>query len=283
MQMRKTGLYRWMFAGVAALFCGLGTAWAEDSQLDVVLKRGKIVVGTYSNSPPMAYTDEGGNLVGFEIDMAHSIAKALFGDESKVEFVVLQSAGRFPAVLSGKIDFGLCTTTITPDRAARISFTYPYIDAGNTLLARKDAGVTKIQDFNDSKYTYAVLNVPPDIAHAKEILPKANLLTLESPSDLFLAVKTGRATMFDIDKPIADHYAAENPDLVRVDTTGTPLSFVSQDAIFLKPGDFKWWNFLDTYVRELRFGTGYSDYGAWYRKWLKREPPPQRPWDPQKY
>ena len=34
--------------------------------------------------------------------------------------------GGFPAALSGKIDFGLCSTTITPDRAIRIAFTYPY-------------------------------------------------------------------------------------------------------------------------------------------------------------
>ena len=53
---------------------------------------------------------------------------------------------------------------------------------------------------------------------------QAKLLLLDSPSALFLAVKTGRAQAFAIDKPIADFYEAENQDLVRLDTSGTPAT-----------------------------------------------------------
>jgi polar amino acid transport system substrate-binding protein len=248
-----------------------------------VLKRDKLIVGTYSTSPPLAYVDDSGNLVGLEIDMAHAIAKDLLGDPNKVEFVVLQSDGRFPAALSGKIDFGLCSTTITGDRAVRIAFTRPYLDTGGSIIARRDAGIKTVQELNNSKFTYAILNVPPAIARAKQVLPNVTQLLLDSPSALFLAVKTGRATAFAIDKPIADYYEAENQDLVRLDTTGTPFAYVSQDAIFLKPGDFKWWLFLDTWVGELRGGSRYDQYVEWYRKWLKKDPPPQRFYDYNKY
>jgi polar amino acid transport system substrate-binding protein len=259
------------------------TASAQESQLDVVLKRDKLIVGTYSTSPPLAYVDDSGNLVGFEIDMAHQIAKDLLGDPNKVEFVVLQSDGRFPAALSGKIDFGLCSTTITGDRAVRIAFTRPYLDTGGSVIARRDAGIKTIQELNNTKYTYAILNVPPAIARAKQVMPNVQQLLLDSPSALFLAVKTGRATAFAIDKPIADYYEAENKDFVRLDTTGTPFAYVSQDAIFMKPGDFKWWLFLDTWVGELRYGSRYEFYVAWYQKWMKKDAPPQRAYDFNKY
>lgn len=258
-------------------------AWAQESQLDVVLKRDKLIVGTYSTSPPLAYVDDDGKLVGFEIDMAHAIAKDLLGDPNKVEFVVVQSDGRFPAALSGKIDFGMCSTTITGDRAVRIAFTRPYIDTGGSIIARKDAGIKSIQELNDPKFTYAILNVPPAIARAKEVLPNVKQLLLDSPSALFLAVKTGRATAFAIDKPIADYYEFENKDLMRLDTAGTPFAYVSNDSIFMKPGDFKWWLFLDTWVGELRSGSRYDQYVAMYRKWLKKDPPPQRFYDYNKY
>jgi polar amino acid transport system substrate-binding protein len=258
-------------------------ALADDSQLDVVLKRDKLIVGTYSTSPPLAFVDDDGKLVGLEIDMAHAIAKDLLGDPNKVEFVVLQSDGRFPAALSGKIDFGLCSTTITGDRAVRIAFTRPYLDTGGSIIARKDAGIKTVQELNNSKFTYAILNVPPAIARAKQVLPNVSQLLLDSPSALFLAVKTGRATAFAIDKPIADYYEAENNDLMRLDTTGTPFAYVSQDAIFMKPGDFKWWLFLDTWVGELRGGSRYDQYVEWYRKWMKKDPPPQRFYDYNKY
>jgi polar amino acid transport system substrate-binding protein len=266
-----------------AALTAAGQVKAQESQLDVVLKRDKLIVGTYSTSPPLAYVDDDGKLVGLEIDMAHAIAKDLLGDPNKVEFVVLQSDGRFPAALSGKIDFGLCSTTITGDRAVRIAFTRPYLDTGGSVIARKDAGIKTLKDLNDPKFTYAILNVPPAIARAKEVLPNVKQLLLDSPSALFLAVKTGRATAFSIDKPIADYYEYENKDLMRLDTTGTPFAYVQQDAIFMKPGDFKWWLFLDTWVGELRYGSRYSQYVEWYQKWMKKDPPPQRFYDYNKY
>ena len=266
-----------------ALVLATVPASAQESLLDVVLKRDKLIVATYSTSPPLAFVDDAGTLVGFEIDMAREIAKDLLGDPSKVEFVVVQSDGRFPAALSGKIDFGLCSTTITPDRAVRIAFTRPYLDTGGSVIARKDAGIKTVQELNDPKYTYAILNVPPAIARAKQVMPEAKLLLLDSPSALFLAVKTGRAQAFAIDKPIADYYEAENQDLVRLDTRGTPFAYVSQDSIFMKPGDFKWWLFLDTWVGELRSGIRYEKYVEWYRKWLKKDPPPQRFYDYNRY
>ena len=268
--------------GLALVFLAV-PASAEESLLDVVLKRDKLIVATYSTSPPLAYVDDDGKLVGFEIDMAHEIAKDLLGDPNKVEFVVLQSDGRFPAALSGKIDFGLCSTTITGDRAVRIAFTRPYLDTGGSVIARKDAGIKTVKELNDPKFTYAILNVPPAIERAKQVLPNVKQLLLDSPSALFLAVKTGRASAFAIDKPIADFYEAENQDLVRLDTAGTPFAYVQQDSIFLKPGDFKWWLFLDTWVGELRSGSRYSQYVAWYQKWLHKDPPPQRFYDFNKY
>src|ERR1700720_3123795 len=181
-----------LLLGFALIFLAT-PASAQESLLDVVLKRDKLIFATYSTSPPLPSVDDNGKLVGFAIDMAHEIAKDLLGDPEKVEFVVVQSDGRFPAALSGKVDFGLCSTTIYPDRAVRIAFTRPYLDTGGSVIARKDAG----------------------IKHVKE-------LPLDSPSALFLAVKTRRAQAFAIDKPIADYYEGENSDLVRLDVSGTP-------------------------------------------------------------
>ncbi len=123
-----------LYFGFALAFVAV-PAWGQELLLDVVLKRDKLMVATYSTSPPLAYVDDNGKLVGFEIDMAHEIAKDLLGDPDKFELVVVQSDGRFPAALSGKIDFGLCSTTITPDRAVRIAFTRPYLDTGGSVIA----------------------------------------------------------------------------------------------------------------------------------------------------
>jgi polar amino acid transport system substrate-binding protein len=253
------------------------------SRLDTVLKRGKLIVGTYSSSPPVAYIDGEGELVGFEVEMARAIAKDLFGDPNKVEFVVLSSNGRFPAVLAGKVDFALCSTTVTGDRAARMAFTVPYLDTGGSVIARRDAGLTSVKQLNDARHTFAIINNPGSIERADAVMPKARKIIFDSPSAMLLATKAGRATGFNMDKAIADRYIADNPDLMLLDTSGTAYETLAGNAIFMQPGDFKWWLFLDTWVRELRGGSRYSDYQRLYRKWLGKDPPPQRFYDVRQY
>lgn len=253
------------------------------SQLDVVRERGRLKVGVCSTTPPMASMNENGELVGFEIDMARQIAKDLLGDASKVDFVVLTSPSRFPAVLSGRIDFGLCSTTVTGDRAARLAFTSPYIDTGGTVLARKDAGITRVDQLNDQRFTIALLNNPGSIERAAQVAPKAKTLILDTPAAMMLATRVGRATAFSMDRAIAHEYLRENAEFMLLDTTGTPYHYLSGNAVFMRPNDFRWWLFLNTWVQELREGSRYAQYEKMYRTWLKKDPPPQRWYDVSQY
>jgi ABC-type amino acid transport substrate-binding protein len=98
--LRGRGMFR-LLLGLALVLPAVPSS-AQESLLDVVLKRDKLIVATYSTSPPLAYVDENGKLVGFEIDMAHEITKDLLGDPEKVEFVVVQSDGRFPPSSSAR-------------------------------------------------------------------------------------------------------------------------------------------------------------------------------------
>src|SRR5258705_8685630 len=135
-------------------------AQAQESRLDVVVKRDKLIVATYSTAPPLAFTDEKGQLVGFEIDLARLIAKDLLGDPNKIEFMIVQSEGRFPSVLSGRADFAIAVTTVYPERAAKVAFTTPYMDSGVGMLVRRDANVKNLADLNNEKFTITGQNNP---------------------------------------------------------------------------------------------------------------------------
>jgi polar amino acid transport system substrate-binding protein len=257
-----------------ALLVSGASAWAEEeSRLDVVMKRDKLIVATYSTAPPLSFKDEKGDLVGFEIDLVRIIAAGLLGDSNKVEFLIIDSAGRFPAVLSGKADFGIAATTIYPDRANRVAFTSPYMDSGVSLFARKDLKVNSIDQLNNEKFTIGGKNNPQNAERATQYVPKMKTKWFDTDSALLLAVKSGIATAAQTDTPIAEWFAASNPDLKVL-----PFTFgsISNNAIFMKPGDFKWWLFLDTVVKELRTGSRYDQYKETYKKWFGTNPPPQR-------
>ena len=256
------------------LFCVLPVN-AQESRLDTVVKRDKLIVATYSTAPPLAFTDEKGQLVGFEVDIARLIAKDLLGSPDKIEFVIIQSAGRFPSVLSGRADFAIAATTIYPERAAKVAFTTPYMDSGVAVLVRRDANARTLADLNNEKFTIAGQNNPQNAERAKRFLPKAKTLWLDNQSELLLAVKSGRATAMQADSPVADYFALQNKDMVVLPDMIEVLG-VSNNAIFMKPGDFTWWLFLDTTVKELRYGSRYQEYSELFRKWFGRDPPPQR-------
>src|SRR5207302_7658852 len=106
--LRSRARHVWTAMLVAALV-GTGTeARAEEkSRLDIVLERGKLIVVTLTTVPPFAFTDDKGQLVGFDIDIARLIAQALFKDPSKAEFVSVSAEGRWPAIESGRADMGV--------------------------------------------------------------------------------------------------------------------------------------------------------------------------------
>lgn len=260
-------------AAVLQLSIG-GAAAQEKSRLDVVLERGKLIVATMATVPPFAFRDEKGELVGFDIDLSRLFAKALFNDPTKIEFVVVDGSGRWPAVNSGRADFGIGGTTVYPDRAVRVAFTRAYVDSGISILVRKDAGIKTLGDLNNEKYTVANFSNPQMAERAKRFFPKARLLVFESAAAEFLAVRTGRAHALQIDTPTADYFAATGKDQFEV--LPTLLTASQNNAIFLKPGDFTWWHWLDTTVGELRTGSWYPEYTGIYRSWFGKDPPAQK-------
>ena len=70
-------------------------ASAQESLLDVVLKRDKLIVATYSTSPPLAYVDDNGKLVGFEVKSAGCWINAI-GAQWPQGHCGRQSLCRFP-------------------------------------------------------------------------------------------------------------------------------------------------------------------------------------------
>lgn len=255
------------------LAMGANALAEEESRLDQVMKRDKLIVATYSTAPPLCFKDEKGDLVGFEIDLVRIIAAGLLGDANKVEFLIIDSAGRFPAVLSGKADFGIASTTIYPDRANRVAFTAPYMDSGVALFARKGFDAKTIEDMNKEKYTIGGKNNPQNAQRAERYVPKMKTKWFDSDNALLLSVKSGIVDVAQTDLAIGQWYAVKNKD-IKVLPFG--FGYMSNNAIFMKPGDFKWWLFLDTMVKEMRTGSRYGEYRDAYNKWFGKNPPPQR-------
>jgi polar amino acid transport system substrate-binding protein len=239
------------------------------SKLDEVRARGKLIVGVTSEAPPFGFIDEKGELTGFDIEVAKLVAKAMFGDENKIDLFKQGFAARWPNVQNGTIDFGIMVTTIYPDRALQVAFTRPYIDSGIVLVVKKDSPIHTVGDLNKPEYTVAHLTAPVQEERGRRLYPNAKFLTFDAISSQFNAVKLGRATAAQLDAPVALYYAKDNADIRILDQW---LTDVTGNGFFLRPDDFKWWLFLDTVVAEMLGGSLFSPYKALYKKWFGIEP-----------
>jgi polar amino acid transport system substrate-binding protein len=245
------------------------------SKLDEVLDRGYIIIGTSSASAPFGFIDKKtGELVGFDIDIGKLLAKAIFKDETKVKFVKQSFEARWASVQTGKTDCGIQTTTIYPERALKVAFTRRYIDSGIGTLVQMDSPLQHLEDLNNEKYTLANLNNPQQAERAKRFVPKAKVLTFSSITDQFMALQTGRADAAQLDTPVAGWYTSQFRGKYRV--LPELMSDLSNNAIFLRKGDFQWWLTLDTIVREMLEGTLHNNYKEIYQKWFATDPPLQR-------
>ena len=114
-------------------------ALVEQSTLEGILQRGELRVGFESGYMPFEMTDKKGNFVGFDIDVAKEMAKAM-----GVKFVPVNTAwdGIIPALTTKKFDIIMSGMTITQERNLKINFAEPYIIVGQTILLAKKHGAT---------------------------------------------------------------------------------------------------------------------------------------------
>jgi len=269
-------LFRKWIQSVLAASAALIMVWpglAQANKLQDVLKRGYLIVGTTSTTPPFGFKDDKGELQGFDIDVSHLVAKALFGDPSKVKFELLSNEARWSALQNDQVDMVAQFATITPTRLTRVGFTPRYFDTGMTAVVRKDSKIKKLADINDPSVTIATLTVPEQIDLIKRVAPQAKIASFETVDQQSLALRSGRVQAFLVDLPIGMWYGATNPDIAIVPEL---FSGFQNYGIAYKLGELEWKQFLDSFVSELTSGYSYVDYTAIYQKYFKVAPPPQR-------
>lgn len=256
---------------LACSFAAMGIAHAE-GKLQEILKRGKLVVGTGSTNPPWEFKDASGNLVGYDIDIARLIAKGLFNDPSKVEFVVQASDARIPNLTTDKVDITCQAMTVTAQRAQQVAFTIPYYREGVGLLEPKNS---KYADYAalkaaGSKVTISVLQNVYAEQMVHQALPEAKVDQYDSFDLIYQAVNSGRADAAATDMSALRWYLKQNPGRYADAGYGwNPQTY----SCAVKQGDADWLQYVNTALREAMTGVDFEDYKKSFETWFGETPP----------
>jgi general L-amino acid transport system substrate-binding protein len=129
----------------------MGTATiAQAGTLQDVQAAGVLKCGINTGLPGFAYTDDAGNWEGFDVAYCKALAAAVLGDTSKVDYVNLTGASRFPALAAGEIEALSRNTTWTFSRDVDLGFTFvgvAYYD-GQGFIGRKSLGISSATELN---------------------------------------------------------------------------------------------------------------------------------------
>jgi len=113
----------------------------EASTAAIVVEREKLRVGVRADTPPFGFTDANNTPIGFDIDLAHEVARRWLGDAEAIEFVTVSAADRIPRLAVGDVDLLFAAMPYKRERDAFIDFSQPYFVDGQVLLVREATGI----------------------------------------------------------------------------------------------------------------------------------------------
>jgi polar amino acid transport system substrate-binding protein len=253
---------------LAVATCALGgNAAARD--LQDVLNAGTLRVGV-TLFAPWAARGAGGELVGFEVDVARQLAADM---DVQAQFLTYDVDRLIPALESGEIDLIAAGMTITPERALHVNFSKPYAESGIGLATHvaRTASVTDATALDSETYTIAAVEDSVGAQLARRLWPRARVQIFASVEAASEALLAGEVHGYVEDEPVPTFLALENPGVIDV-PTGRPL-LASPAGFAVGKGDPDFLAFLNAWITAREADTWLpTTAGYWFEslRWRER-------------
>lgn len=170
-----------------------------------------VKVATDATFNPFEFTDESGNLIGFDVELMNEIAKTA-GIE--IEWVNVP----FDSVLAGlsecQYDAAIAAVSITDERKKDMLFSQPYLDAGLIVVVNmENTAITGLADLV-GKSVAAQLGTTGEIEAQK--ISGVDYKPYDSYELAFLELANNGVDAVIADNPVAMGYVAANPEKLKL-------------------------------------------------------------------
>ena len=202
---------------------------AEDS---MTIEKGKLIMSTNAAFPPYEMTDDNGNYIGIDVEVAEAIAKEL-GLELVIDNMGFNAA--LEAAQNGKSDMVMAGVTVNEDRLAVMDFSDSYATGVQVVIVKEGSDVT--MDNLDSKkigtqlgttgYIYAS-DTPENGGYGEE-----NVIGYDNGITAVQALVNGQVDCVIIDNAPAQEFVKVNPGLTILEGTWVEENY----AIGFKKGN----------------------------------------------
>ncbi len=161
-----------------------------DDLVDIQSK-GIIRFGVKRHAPPFSQKNNEGDLEGFDIDIAKSIAINLGLD---LELVPLDSKDRIPYLKDHTVDAVIATMTATRKREKAIDFTFSYYEDGQGLICKKDSLIMSYKDLKNKKVGAAAGTT--SFNNMGQVQPECSMVAFKNYNEGLTALLEGKIDAF---------------------------------------------------------------------------------------
>jgi glutamate/aspartate transport system substrate-binding protein len=219
-------------------------AAAQDLALTGTLKtifdRGTILIGVRQAAVPFAFTNPGGEPIGFSVDLCHGIAEdvaaALNQDlldpgapawqrGIRILYVPVAADARLPMITSGAIDLECGSTTANAERARTVAFSPVFFLAGTKLLVPAASTATSYRDLAGKTVAVGSGTTNAVVLHRLTTTPPLQVLETPSVDAGFDALAAGKADALASDDILLTGTALAHQASAHYHVIGDYLSF----------------------------------------------------------
>lgn len=237
-----------------------GTEQKFQSRLDRMQATKVLRVGYHPDNLPFLFFNASGELVGFDVDMAHLMADDL---GMKLEFVPFEFDTLAEQLDRGDFDIAMSGIAITPPRLLRMSLTESYFDSTLAFVVKDHLR----REFSTRSSAANLTDVSVAVPHStyfksgiEKYLPHAKVVAVASPREFFergdldamlLSAEAGSAWTIQFPSYTV---AIPQPDVI-----SHPLGYA------IPQGDTRFTEFVNRWIELQR---GHRDYDRLYNHWI---------------
>lgn len=235
----------------------------EKSSLHSIKKRGSINIGIGYYAPPMCYTENGEDIIGFDADLSRLIAERL---DVSLNFVRLRNEDRINYLLTGRIDACISKLNHTKSRDHIIDYSVSYLKNCKKVLMYKDS-ICSLDELAAKKIAYVV-----GTSTAEEIetclynhgYNRPSFVAFEDNDKAYEAMISGAVAGYAGDEIIMNYY--RNNYKTDAELMYHPdICCHSYFAVGVAENDSEWLNELNNILIDI-YNSG--DYEKLFRKWF---------------
>lgn len=262
-----------VFAALLLVLTGCGNSKKPSSQsnnpssVQQIKKNGTIRIAVFGDLPPYGWVNKDGKRVGYDVTLAHQVAKDL---GVKVKFVQVNANNRVDALNSNKVDLVLANFTVTPERKQVIDFAKPYMKVSVGVVSPKNKAIAKASQLKGKNVIVTKGTTAENYFTSKQ--PDVKLLKFDSKTQQFNALKNGRGVALADDNSYLYAWSKDNPSYtVGIKSIG-PKSYI---APAVKKGNKSLLNWTNKEINKLTKQSFFvKDYNTQLKPYFGKEVKP---------